>query len=100
MCGIIGYSGHREACGILLDGLERLEYRGYDSAGILVSDNGTFHTVKRSGRLSNRGPAVERRPLKAAAAWAIPAGQLMEARPTKTPIRMGPNGSCWSITAS
>ena len=64
MCGIIGYSGHREACGILLDGLERLEYRGYDSAGILVSDNGTFHTVKRSGRLSNLRAAVERRPLK------------------------------------
>lgn len=42
--------------GILLDGLERLEYRGYDSAGILVSDNGTFHTVKRSGRLSNLRP--------------------------------------------
>ena len=64
MCGIIGYSGHREACGILLDGLERLEYRGYDSAGILVSDNGTFHTVKRSGRLSNLRAAVERHPLK------------------------------------
>ncbi len=64
MCGIIGYSGHREACPILLDGLERLEYRGYDSAGILVSDNGMFHTAKRSGRLSNLRRAVEEHPLR------------------------------------
>ncbi len=64
MCGIIGYSGHREACGILLDGLERLEYRGYDSAGILVSENGLFHTAKRSGRLFNLRGALEEHPLK------------------------------------
>ena len=35
MCGIIGYSGHRRACDVIIEGLSRLEYRGYDSAGIL-----------------------------------------------------------------
>ncbi|MFV0497735.1 MAG: glutamine--fructose-6-phosphate transaminase (isomerizing) [Candidatus Fimivivens sp.] len=53
MCGIIGYSGHRRASDVLLDGLSRLEYRGYDSAGILVSENNAFVTVKREGRLDN-----------------------------------------------
>ena len=36
MCGIVAYVGHREAAGVLLDGLHRLEYRGYDSAGLAV----------------------------------------------------------------
>ena len=38
MCGIVGYVGHRKACSVLLDGLKRLEYRGYDSAGLAVRD--------------------------------------------------------------
>lgn len=59
MCGIIGYSGHRRACEVLIEGLSRLEYRGYDSAGILVSENGAFTTVKRSGRLENLKKALE-----------------------------------------
>ena len=53
MCGIIGYTGRKPACGILLDGLQRLEYRGYDSTGILVQENGAFFTVKKKGRLEN-----------------------------------------------
>ena len=36
MCGIVGYIGHREAAGLVVEGLKRLEYRGYDSAGIAV----------------------------------------------------------------
>lgn len=59
MCGIIGYSGHRRASEVLLDGLGRLEYRGYDSAGILVSENGAFTTVKRHGRLENLRKALD-----------------------------------------
>lgn len=38
MCGVVGYTGHREACPILLNGLKRLEYRGYDSAGLAIID--------------------------------------------------------------
>ena len=51
MCGIIGYVGKEQAIGILLDGLSNLEYRGYDSAGVSVFQNGEVHTVKTKGRL-------------------------------------------------
>ena len=59
MCGIIGYSGHRNACDIIIEGLSRLEYRGYDSAGILINEDGKFTTVKREGRLDNLKKALE-----------------------------------------
>ena len=51
MCGILGYTGERQASDILLAGLARLEYRGYDSAGIAVLDNGTVKVAKNKGRL-------------------------------------------------
>lgn len=52
MCGIVGYSGHVQAAPILLEGLSRLEYRGYDSAGLaVVGDNGDIDIVKSTGRL-------------------------------------------------
>lgn len=53
MCGIIGFAGKHEAVPILLDGLERLEYRGYDSAGVaVVSSDGKLQVKKSKGRLS------------------------------------------------
>ena len=59
MCGIIGYIGKRQASSILLDGLRRLEYRGYDSAGMALSDNGSGLTIiKRAGRIENLRRAV------------------------------------------
>ena len=55
MCGIVGYVGVRQAAPILLDGLSRLESRGYDSAGIAVRDEQSAHieVVKAQGRLTN-----------------------------------------------
>lgn len=49
MCGIVGYVGHQEAAPILLDGLERLEYRGYDSAGIAVCGDGVLRPLQEKG---------------------------------------------------
>ncbi|MDI3257752.1 MAG: glutamine--fructose-6-phosphate transaminase (isomerizing) [Kyrpidia sp.] len=53
MCGIVGYIGERQAQQVLLRGLEKLEYRGYDSAGIAVFDGGAIRVKKRLGRLVN-----------------------------------------------
>jgi glucosamine--fructose-6-phosphate aminotransferase (isomerizing) len=54
MCGIVGYVGPRDAAPILLDGLRRLEYRGYDSAGIAVmTENGDVFVEKKAGKLTN-----------------------------------------------
>ncbi|HRR66256.1 MAG TPA: glutamine--fructose-6-phosphate transaminase (isomerizing) [Methanomassiliicoccales archaeon] len=51
MCGIMGYSGHRRASEVLVEGLKRLEYRGYDSAGVAMVENGRLAMVKRQGEL-------------------------------------------------
>lgn len=51
MCGIVGYIGEKQACQILVDGLKRLEYRGYDSAGIAVLDHGEIQIHKSVGNL-------------------------------------------------
>ncbi len=52
MCGIIGYTGGKQAAPVLLKGLERLEYRGYDSAGIAVINNGNINAIKTAGKIS------------------------------------------------
>ena len=53
MCGIVGYVGRKPAVGILIEGLKRLEYRGYDSAGVAIIDAGQVHVRKSLGRISN-----------------------------------------------
>jgi glucosamine--fructose-6-phosphate aminotransferase (isomerizing) len=59
MCGIVGYTGPREAGPILIEGLRRLEYRGYDSAGIaLVDEEGVLFVEKKAGKLANLQSAI------------------------------------------
>lgn len=58
MCGIVGYTGSLQAKDILLEGLKRLEYRGYDSAGIAVDDGTQINVVKRLGKVSELVDAV------------------------------------------
>ncbi|MDH6279197.1 glucosamine--fructose-6-phosphate aminotransferase (isomerizing) [Rhodococcus sp. LBL1] len=54
MCGIVGYVGHRQALGVVVEALQRMEYRGYDSAGIAILDGeGVLKTERKAGRLSN-----------------------------------------------
>ncbi|NMO56476.1 glutamine--fructose-6-phosphate transaminase (isomerizing) [Actinoplanes sp. TBRC 11911] len=61
MCGIVGYVGGRPALSIVLDGLRRLEYRGYDSAGVAVVDSDTVLTEKKAGKLANLEKALAER---------------------------------------
>ncbi|TAK58278.1 MAG: glutamine--fructose-6-phosphate transaminase (isomerizing), partial [Dehalococcoidia bacterium] len=59
MCGIIGYTGERDAAPLLLDGLQRLEYRGYDSAGIAVMGDRLIEVARGAGKLSALRQAIE-----------------------------------------
>ena len=63
MCGIVGYVGDEEAAPILLDGLRRLEYRGYDSAGVAVHENGGIEIVRAVGKLRNLEKALSEKGL-------------------------------------
>src|SRR5881227_1753516 len=63
MCGIVGYVGRAHAMPILLDGLRRLEYRGYDSAGLTVVDAGQLDTRKCAGRITALARLVKKQPV-------------------------------------
>ncbi len=64
MCGIVGYIGNNAVADVLLDGLKSLEYRGYDSAGIALNDNGGLDVFKAGGKLNNLFEVVSSNALK------------------------------------
>jgi glucosamine--fructose-6-phosphate aminotransferase (isomerizing) len=63
MCGIVGYVGPQDARDVVLEGLRRLEYRGYDSAGVAVLADGALTTAKKAGKLANLEKVLADRPL-------------------------------------
>src|SRR3954465_9239667 len=66
MCGIVGYVGDKQAQDVVVEGLRRLEYRGYDSAGGALVADGALMTRKRAGKLANPEKAIADDPLPAA----------------------------------
>src|SRR6185436_8815341 len=58
MCGIVGYIGKRDATSILMEGLHRVEYRGYDSAGIAIVNSGELRIIKCKGRVRDLGKLI------------------------------------------
>ena len=87
MCGIVGFTGAAQAAPILLDGLAKLEYRGYDSAGMAVQNAaGKIEVVKAKGRLKVLSEMTD----GGSAVPGIPAGRPMASRPSSTHTRIIP----------
>jgi glucosamine--fructose-6-phosphate aminotransferase (isomerizing) len=63
MCGIVGYVGHREAEGVLIGGLRKLEYRGYDSSGLAILDGGQIEVRRAVGKLDNLASLLSGKPM-------------------------------------
>src|SRR6185295_3980282 len=63
MCGIVGYVGQKPLLPVLIEGLRRLEYRGYDSAGVAVVRDGEMHIRRSPGKLSNLEDVLKKDPL-------------------------------------
>ncbi|TNF49417.1 glutamine--fructose-6-phosphate aminotransferase, partial [bacterium] len=63
MCGIVGYVGSRSAPDVLMEGLRRLEYRGYDSSGLAIVDDGNLHLRRCVGKINNLDKALAENPL-------------------------------------
>ena len=64
MCGIVGYVGPRAAQDVLVDGLRRLEYRGYDSSGVAIAHNGSVRISKAEGKLDRLASILEHEPIE------------------------------------
>ena len=96
MCGIVGYVGPREVVPLLLAGLKRLEYRGYDSAGVAVVNGEGLQTARAEGKLEELVEKVARvARCTAASASATPAGPRTAARSSATRTPSSTPGGGW-----
>ena len=86
MCGLIGYVGDRPAQPVLLAGLEQLEYRGYDSAGLCIADDSGFRYARAVGDLESSAGRQSPGPPRPRGASATRAGRLTAGSPSRTPI--------------
>ena len=87
MCGIVGIISSRRAAPLILDSLHRLEYRGYDSAGIATLVNGHIERRRAEGKLGNLAAMLERMPLHGTTGIGHTRWGHMAHRPKATPIR-------------
>ena len=96
MCGIVGYIGTKDAYPILIKGLKRLEYRGYDSAGVaLISESGTLNVYKTKGKVANLEAHCEDKDKTGRQALPTPAGLRMASQAARMPIRTTPLRDVW-----
>lgn len=95
MCGIIGYVGDQDAVPILIGGLAKLEYRGYDSSGVAVLQ-GEKITVRRSvGKLINLQTSLKANELKGTVGIGHTRWATHGNRRSRMPIRIGRKAACW-----
>jgi glutamine---fructose-6-phosphate transaminase (isomerizing) len=84
MCGIVGYIGEREVTPLLVEGLRRLEYRGYDSAGVTIADNGGLVTRKAVGKIANLESRIQQNGLPRSATGIAHTRWATHGAPTET----------------
>ena len=103
MCGIVGYIGPKKVVPVVIEGLRKLEYRGYDSAGIaVVTQDGKLEIRRAPGKLRNLEEVIAKSPIEGTYGIGTRAGRLTAVPLKKTHILTGtaPARSSWCTTAS